>query len=454
MEMTRHRCPETVADDMSAFDGLVQGTHYQVCPGCGMKVELAEACNALRCLGHVCRTVFCAICGLRASHDSDHWQFGMPCPRWNKPNDANAGFDPSPEVPEPQRSEEWLRAEALWNTELDSWRDRPWNRVLIRDEKHTLWWLEVSNLAAENRMMMRDASDLQVFNTNLQGMLRLLFLRFGMPNDRLEEAWEHVEHYRIALGDAADFILFRHLLLVQRDALQVIPLHRGIGQQLTRDHLTNLLINYWGKFLSISVFWDSIEPRFMLDYPRVVDMLQRTYDELKWLVEDLFDQLKETAAGPATEPNAANQPDVPDMSDLPMVEDWPNLGGHSLNIYRGLEKERLDRIKKERPRPLWLGAAIDMFWYQHSNANIPKKYQDATSIREQHRLMIFFLLHHQEIELRREEMFASGWPEEAMKQRELWKATMDIYNELHRQFSKKIPAAVVANFERGWLELD
>lgn len=75
-EVLRHKCTVTPEDDAAAFEGLVRGVHYQVCPGegCNMKVELAEACNALVCLGHACRTSFCAICGLRAAHDSDHWQ--------------------------------------------------------------------------------------------------------------------------------------------------------------------------------------------------------------------------------------------------------------------------------------------------------------------------------------------------------------------------------------------
>jgi hypothetical protein len=51
-----HRCAAPANDDTSAFDGLIQGVHYQICPGCGMKVESAEACNALRCLGHPCRS--------------------------------------------------------------------------------------------------------------------------------------------------------------------------------------------------------------------------------------------------------------------------------------------------------------------------------------------------------------------------------------------------------------
>jgi hypothetical protein len=90
-----HECTKAESDD-AAFEGLLRGVHYQICPGddCHIKVELAEACNALACPGHACRTQFCAICGLRARYDSDHWQAGKPCPRWNLPTSANAGFDP------------------------------------------------------------------------------------------------------------------------------------------------------------------------------------------------------------------------------------------------------------------------------------------------------------------------------------------------------------------------
>ena len=143
-----HRCAPPTNDDASAFDGLIQRIHYQVCPGCGMKVELAEACDALTCLDHPCRTSFCAICGTRAEHDSDHWHLGKPCPRWNKPTDANAGFDPVPGAVEQPRTAKWIVAESLMSIEMADWRKRPWDTISVRDEKHTIYLLHDSDLAA------------------------------------------------------------------------------------------------------------------------------------------------------------------------------------------------------------------------------------------------------------------------------------------------------------------
>lgn len=56
-----HRCvPIDTAD--AAFEGLKRGKGYQICPSerCGMRIELSEACNAMRC--H-CGTTLCYICG-------------------------------------------------------------------------------------------------------------------------------------------------------------------------------------------------------------------------------------------------------------------------------------------------------------------------------------------------------------------------------------------------------
>ena len=45
-----------------------------------------------------CRRYFCYICGVQAGHNSTHWLFGNPCPRWKQSDNLNASFDPITQV--------------------------------------------------------------------------------------------------------------------------------------------------------------------------------------------------------------------------------------------------------------------------------------------------------------------------------------------------------------------
>jgi len=439
-----HRCVAPTDDDTSAFDGLIRGVHYQICPGCGMRVELAEACNALQCLGHPCRASFCAICGRRAEHESDHWQLGKPCPRWNKPTDANPGFDPAPVAVEPVRNEIWVAAEHLMITEMADWRQRSWNIVPVRDEKHTIWLLHVSNLTAEEVAMERDEATLRQFNSELEANLEAYFREVGV-NAGLPHARGRVEELYRRLENEENLTLLRHLLLLHKDALQVLPLHRGVGQHLTKDHLRRLQVSYVCKYFSMVALWEAIGDQFMLDYPRFVDTLQRTVDELEWLIIDIREELDETE-------DEVPELDAGDQLELPVVEDSPKLWEDSHKVYKALEGMRLDMIELGLVRPPRLGAAIDMFWLQYSSLQIPKRFREAASIREKHRLMIEFMANDQEIEERREEMRTDRWPEEMRRPNtELWESTMEGYTKVAEQFKKLIPTAVLINYQRGWL---
>lgn len=87
-----HRCVPIDTDD-AVFEGLKRGKDYQICPSerCGMKIELSEACNAMRC--H-CGTTFCYICGEPANEGSDHWtKKPNGCPKYHQPGAENARYD-------------------------------------------------------------------------------------------------------------------------------------------------------------------------------------------------------------------------------------------------------------------------------------------------------------------------------------------------------------------------
>jgi hypothetical protein len=92
-----HKCHSPTEED--PFKDLIRGKAYQLCPkgGCGLAVQLAEACNHMIC-AH-CSTGFCYVCGEETDHDGPHWQQGG-CPRWNHPEAENAMFDPPPPTPE------------------------------------------------------------------------------------------------------------------------------------------------------------------------------------------------------------------------------------------------------------------------------------------------------------------------------------------------------------------
>jgi hypothetical protein len=88
-----HTCADTKDDGQStAFDQATRGRTWQACPNpeCKIKCGLRDACNAMRCL---CGTAFCYLCGEEASHDSDHWMQGKPCPRWGAADAPNPMFD-------------------------------------------------------------------------------------------------------------------------------------------------------------------------------------------------------------------------------------------------------------------------------------------------------------------------------------------------------------------------
>lgn len=80
-----HSCRET-----NAFEGLELGRHYQLCPACGVAVELVDACAHIQCR---CGHSFCFRCGQSAAENSGHWRSGG-CPRYNHRDDSNAQYDP------------------------------------------------------------------------------------------------------------------------------------------------------------------------------------------------------------------------------------------------------------------------------------------------------------------------------------------------------------------------
>ncbi|KAK4507262.1 hypothetical protein PRZ48_000997 [Zasmidium cellare] len=85
-EIDKHVCK---TDDTDPFAGLQRGRDYQICPGDGVPIELAEACNHITCTQ--CGVEFCFICGLPAKSGDHHWDYGMPCPQYNHP-DNNPRF--------------------------------------------------------------------------------------------------------------------------------------------------------------------------------------------------------------------------------------------------------------------------------------------------------------------------------------------------------------------------
>lgn len=184
----------------------------------------------------------------------------------------------------------------------------------------------------------------------------------------------------------------------------------------------------------------------MLDHPRLVDTLQRTVDELEWLIIDFRDDLDGTG-------HEAAGLDAGNQLDLPVLEDDPSLWADSYEVYKALEGVRLSMIELGMIRPPRLGAAIDMFWLQYSSLQIPRRFREATSDRENNKLMIDFLVDDTEIEERREEMGTDGWPEEMGRPNaELWESTIEGYTKVAEHFKKLIPSAVLINYMRGWLD--
>ena len=318
--------------------------------------------------------------------------------------------------------------------------------MIVRDEKHTIYLLHVSNLAAKDFGIERDEDALQQFNLELETHLEAHFRELGF-NGGLPHARARAEELYGRLSDEENLTILRHLLLLHKDAVQVLPLHRGVGQHLTKEHLARLQVNYVCKYFSIITVWNAIEEYFMLDYPRFIDTLQRTIDELEWLIIDIREDLEDDLANEAAEPNARNQLGVP------VVEDWPGLWADSYEVYRKLEDLRLSMIELGFVRPPRLASAIDMFWLQYRNLQVPKRFREAISARERNALMINFLANDQEIELRREEMGTGRWPQEVTDSTgELWKATMEGYTEFAQRFKRVVPISVLVNYQRGWLD--
>ncbi|PIA98436.1 hypothetical protein CB0940_06502 [Cercospora beticola] len=78
-----HKC----AIQLDPLADLVRGADYQLCPKCGLKVELAEACNHMQCQLAACGgTSFCYTCGEEVVARDGHWSAGRLCPRYNLPN--------------------------------------------------------------------------------------------------------------------------------------------------------------------------------------------------------------------------------------------------------------------------------------------------------------------------------------------------------------------------------
>ena len=144
-----------------------------------------------------------------------------------------------------------------------------------------------------------------------------------------------------------------------------MPLHRGVGRYLTNEHLERLQVNYVYKYFIIVALWDAIGDHFMLDYPRLVDALQRMIDDMEWLRIDIRDGL-DGADDQAIGLYIGNQ------VDIPFVEDSHSMWTDSYKVYTALEGMRLSMIELSMARPPRLGAAIDMFWLQYSSLQIPR----------------------------------------------------------------------------------
>jgi hypothetical protein len=143
--------------------------------------------------------------------------------------------------------------------EKADWWQRPWNAMIGRDEKHTIYLLHVSNLASKDAAMVENETLIQQFNSDLKPVWKHTFEKLAsMPTCPILDS--HLE------GDV-NLTLLRYLLLLHRDTLRVLPLHRGIGQYLTKEHLERLQVNFVCKYFSRVGLWESIEDHIMLDYP-------------------------------------------------------------------------------------------------------------------------------------------------------------------------------------------
>ncbi|KAK4555037.1 hypothetical protein LTR86_007803 [Recurvomyces mirabilis] len=98
----QHHCTDLVDKEvLDAFEGMVKGRDYQLCPECSSPVELRDGCNHIFCEAGSCNAAFCFICGMAVKRrEVEHWKKGMPCPRWNQPGAENAHHDPVPRPPQ------------------------------------------------------------------------------------------------------------------------------------------------------------------------------------------------------------------------------------------------------------------------------------------------------------------------------------------------------------------
>ena len=92
---THDCCSSNAPKSPDAFDGLVRGRDYQLCPGCSTRIELRDGCNHMTCEHGTCRTQFCYICGQPAAENSGHWPAPSTCPRYGLPGAPNAFQDPA-----------------------------------------------------------------------------------------------------------------------------------------------------------------------------------------------------------------------------------------------------------------------------------------------------------------------------------------------------------------------
>jgi hypothetical protein len=441
-----HKCTLVSSDD-DAFEGLVRGVHYQICPGdgCHMRVELAEACNAVVCLGHACRTEFCAICGRRARHDSDHWQAGKSCPRWNLPTSANAGFDPVPEPvvpePEPELSPRWLAAQHFWNTELDIWRRRAWNHMLARDETYVTYLMLDLERAAEEATTKLDVYDLKLFKIGLYGLTQLHFrnnIGEGPSVETLEQQ-DRVSELRDRLAEDADLTFFRILLLAQHDAFNMLALTRGDTRRLTGYHLTRLMIRCAGVFSVLTVVEGTIEEETMLEYPRLVNLVHGTIAELRQFVMKAADLVIDHA-----DEIGYAEPIVIDPWDVPASVDERVIATY-LQIHKQLEATRLRLIHKNIPRHPGLAAAIDLFWLQWKNLDTPRLLWEARSAYERESLWEDFVVRHRDIEKYAKQVWDPQPPEELEAQLGGLRRKITVeYDELVERFKRLIPEDFVS----------
>jgi hypothetical protein len=441
-----HECTKAESDD-ATFEGLVRGVHYQICPGddCHIRVELAEACNALECLGHACRTQFCAICGRRARHDSDHWQAGKPCPRWNLPKSANAGYDPVPEPVEPERqpepSPQWLAAQHFWTNELYNWRQRPENHMLVRDETYVNYLMLDFERAADGATTRWGVYDLRDFKVALYGLTQLHFRHKDgpVPSAEMLEMQARVSELHERLAEDGNLTLLRLLLLAQHNAFDVLSLTRRITRLLTRDHLLRLMLRCTGVFGVMTVIERTIDEEAMREHPRLVSLVRDTTAELMAFVVKtahmLIDQEGEIEYD---EPDFIDPRDVPEMVDKHVIATY-------WHKYQELEETRLRLIQKNIPRHPGLAAAIDLFWLQWKNLDTPRLLWEARSFHDRQLVMQKFVARHREIEKYAKQMWNPQLPGElAIQLGDLRRSMTAEYDELAERFKRLIPSDFVS----------